>query len=533
MNIDSFIHLRHNFCSTINLPVASTSPRGKTRICRKSAMCSILLILLLVNITLSGTTKSHSKRQNDNRHLIGNFENSTCPFDIPEGLTEGKDIIFGYVTVPERHNRKDGRTIRLAVAVFPSFAEAPSKAPLVLCSTGPGTSAMEDFVPNFAGGNNPILSHCDAVVIELRGLHYSEPNLLCQERCDMMMSTLNKDLSAEQMMSQLVESIRLSHNRFKSDGVDVAAYNNVETASDIAMVMDALGYKKFNLFGNSAGTIIAQHVMRDYPERLRCVILSSPVPLGASAFESMVLNAIETLRRVFALYTSDEQFNATHPNLEAKFLRLLDKLNENPAKVPIQEQATGKTFKLMLNGNRLAQWLFMRMFWDSRFPDDLVRIIDADYTPLQQSSWAFLPMETFSYGLGNSIVLSEANESRPRKTVIPESYSVFASAVSAAGFGQEYIRRARQVWNVPILEPSAREMVKSDVPTLILCGQFDHVCPPRYGQILAKNLKNSYVYTFPGVAHSPIDSGPCAMSLTFAFLKDPTTAPDSSCIERY
>jgi len=30
------------------------------------------------------------------------------------------------------------------------------------------------------------------------------------------------------------------------------------------MIMTILGYDKFNIFGSSAGTMVAQHVMRDY-----------------------------------------------------------------------------------------------------------------------------------------------------------------------------------------------------------------------------------------------------------------------------
>ena len=50
---------------------------------------------------------------------------------------------------------------------------------------------------------------------------------------------------------------------------------------------------------------------------------------------------------------------------------------------------------------------------------------------------------------------------------------------------------------------------------------------------MAKGLSKAYLYTFPGVAHSPIDAGPCAISMAFDFLKDPTRAPDSSCIKQY
>ena len=38
----------------------------------------------------------------------------------------------------------------------------------------------------------------------------------------------------------------------------------------------------------------------------------------------------------------------------------------------------------------------------------------------------------------------------------------------------------------------------SDVPTLMLSGELDHVCPPDYARDLSKNLENAYLYVFPG-----------------------------------
>ena len=77
---------------------------------------------------------------------------------------------------------------------------------------------------------------------------------------------------------------------------------------------------KFNLIGNSAGTILAQDVMRDYPQRLRCVILSSPAPLGVGIFQHMIDNGVRTLQRVFKRFSEDKDFNAKYPTLKTDFL---------------------------------------------------------------------------------------------------------------------------------------------------------------------------------------------------------------------
>jgi hypothetical protein len=61
----------------------------------------------------------------------------------------------------------------------------------------------------------------------------------------------------------------------------------------------------------------------------------------------------------------------------------------------------------------------------------------------------------------------------------------------------------------------------------------DHVLPAAYIKDMASDLSNGYMYLFPGVAHSPIDAGPCAFMMAMEFLADPSKAPNSACMEQF
>jgi len=486
----------------------------------------IVFVVLILLIILTNCTQIQKVE-------IGKFEKSPCPLDLPEGLVEGENFIFGYVNVPEQHAHPEEQAIRLAVAIFPSYSDNPSPDPLVLNSGGPGDSNLEDFIPSLSGeAGKLLLEERDAVVIELRGLLHSEPNLVCQEIFDVQIDMLEQNLSAEKSIQRLLESIRASHDRFVNEGVNLSAFNNIENAADIAMVMTALGYDKFNLFGTSAGTILAQHVMRDYPGRLRSVILNAVVPLGRS-LHSMPANATEMLKHVFKLCAEDEACNEAFPNLEADFLNLLDRLNDNPVMVELQNPATGDTVNFVLNGDRLGQWLFSVMYANTQLPYTLNKIITGDYSPVRESADIFFPMYRFSYGLNYSIFCSEFVDYTPADVRIEGPYSTFMEGAASSWFGAKLMPHVREIWDVPMLDARAREPIKCDVPTLIFSGELDHVCPPHYAQQLADGLSNAYLYTFPGVAHSPIDAGPCAILMAKDFLNDPTRAPDSSCIENF
>ncbi len=490
------------------------------------SLCTIGSILLILILSTHSALAAETG--------VGTFREAPCPFELPEGVVQGENFIFGYVTVPEQHEHPEGPTIQIAVGIFPSRSENPNPDPLVLTAGGPGEDMMASFIPSFTGeGAELLLATRAAIGIAVRGTRYSKPDLLCQEIYDTKIPALGQNFSGEETMMREMKALRAAHDRFIAEGINLAAYNSVELAADVAMVVTALGYEKFNLFGNSGATLLTQHVMRYCPERLRSVILSSPAPVGVPIFEHGPANGVKTLQEVFQRFAADESANSAYPNLESRFLALLDTLNENPIELPIKNRSTGEDHTLLLNGYRLAQWLFMKMYGSPQYAVELGKIVSGDYTAVQTNPGILFPLHGFSHGLQYSIICSELANQPSEDIPTAESYSVFAEAASLLWFGPRAMKIACEIWDVPELSEEAREPVKCDVPTLILCGEFDHVCPPWYGELIAQNLSQAYVYTFPGVAHAPIDAGSLPILMLIQFLEDPTTEPDSSGIAEY
>jgi hypothetical protein len=86
-------------------------------------------------------------------------------------------------------------------------------------------------------------------------------------------------------------------------------------------------------------------------------------------------------------------------------------------------------------------------------------------------------------------------------------------------------------WPVEKADPAVRQPVISDIPTLILEGEFDPVTPPEYGQMVAEHLENSYFFEFPTIGHSVAVANECARNVAAAFITNPHTQPDASCRE--
>jgi hypothetical protein len=87
------------------------------------------------------------------------------------------------------------------------------------------------------------------------------------------------------------------------------------------------------------------------------------------------------------------------------------------------------------------------------------------------------------------------------------------------------------VLDVEQLDTFVDDPVVSDVPTLLLSGQFDPITPPVNAALAAETLSNSYNYVFPGSGHGVFLSNLCGTNIVLDFLEDPTQEPDASCID--
>jgi pimeloyl-ACP methyl ester carboxylesterase len=79
-------------------------------------------------------------------------------------------------------------------------------------------------------------------------------------------------------------------------------------------------------------------------------------------------------------------------------------------------------------------------------------------------------------------------------------------------------------------DPIENEPVVSDIPTLMLAGEYDPITPPFWAWQTAETLSTSYVYEFSGTGHAVIARGPCPGGLIRQFLANPYSTPNGSCV---
>ncbi len=481
---------------------------------------TIILIISLILIQCN---------QNNN---LGEFNKTTCPIKVSQELIESGKFSYGFMKVPELHSKPNGKTIELAIAIFKCKSDSATQEPLVLNTGGPGLSNMDNFIPEVSGDlGNLFLNNRDIVIIELRGLKYSKPNLFCPEIDNLQMYLVDKNLSVEETIDLYMDTLRVVYKRFSQQGVNLSAYNNYEIANDIVFVMKQLGYDAFSIFGSSFGTLVAQHLLLNHSEHLVSVVMNATVDINKGLY-GMHTNSIKMLDTIFEKCKNDKKYAVAFPDLKNRFLTLLENLNEHPDTIMVKYPADGNTYNVVLNGNKVAVWLFGEMYWNTQIPLTLHKLLSGDYSEIQERPGLIFPLHEFSNGLSLSIFLSEFPNIKDEYIPLDDEYSGFVKGVGTMLFTPYFLKQAQKVWSVGNVS-SANKSIVSDVPTLMLNGEMDHVISPSYVTELSKTLKNAYPYIFPGVAHSPIDVGACGIMMMKEFIDNPLKAPDSSCMSEF
>ncbi|MFQ3681055.1 alpha/beta hydrolase [Roseiflexus sp.] len=489
-------------------------------------VAALLIILLLTATALLTATPVRAASP------AGVFQPSACMFELPVGAVEGRDLECGWLQVPERHAQPDGPTIRLAVAIIKSRASNPKPDPLVMLQGGPGGSTIDTYTQIlFASGSRlrDMLDH-DIILFDQRGALYAEPSLVCQEQLELVERTIEQRLTYEESNQLSLEAAAACRQRLADERIDLSAFNSVENAADVAALARALGYEKINLYGVSYGTLLAQHVMRDHPDILRSVVLDAVVPTSVNYLVEAPRSQDRAYTELFNACAADAGCQAAYPNLEQSLITTIERLNREPARIPITDDETGRTYNAVLDGDSFANVIFQIMYASSFIPA-VPRIIDDatrnNFRVLERVLPIIVFDRTFSLGMHYSVICAEDADFSPEDAPIQE-VRPFIALDGRRGL-EGYLERCN-IWQVDQLEPVVDAPVVSDIPTLVLSGRFDPITPPEFGDIAARTLSRAYVYTFPDIGHGAVSASACADAILKAFLDNPAQRPDSSCI---
>ncbi|MYA50530.1 MAG: alpha/beta hydrolase [Chloroflexi bacterium] len=462
------------------------------------------------------------------------FREDSCPFSNQPG-TPLWAAVCGYLTVPADYDDPSAGTYEIAVAMFPATGERTSDVPVVYLEGGPGGNALEGL--DVSGGVilEPLNESRDVIVFDQRGAGFSEPALSCPEARELTRELIGQALPIAEENERWNEVLQTCRDRLVEEGVDLSLVNSAANAADVDRLRTALGHEQWDLYGSSYGTRLAQNVMRDFPNGVRRVVLDSSYPLEFDLFARLASGSERAFRLLLDSCAADAVCNEHYPDLEGTLIEAFDRLSASPEPGEASFSLDGERVDTLMTGERLA-WLVFEAFYQTDvipwLPEIITEAAQGNVEPANfMLSNSLINDAFFSLGMHLSTRCADQTSFTTKEAIAAsiEASPLFSRLQDPEGtYAQDAIDTCA-LWNVEPSPPVENEPVRSDIPTLILAGEFDPVTPPSSGMAVAANLSNATFVEFPAAGHGIVLEGDCAKSIINAFL-DGEDAPDTSCV---
>lgn len=471
----------------------------------------------------------------------GTFQPAACRFILPDEMREGVDVECGYLSVLEQRDPAGGRVIMLAGAIFHPPGGATHADPVVFLAGGPGVSALEPMRYQFEVMSEPIFAAGrELVVFDQRGVGLSRPALDCPAYDDLVVELVDREIDAQSISDEetgalVMDALRTCRGEL-AEVADLSAYNSAASAADVEDLRVALGYPEINLWGGSYGTRLALEVMRRYPTGLRSVVLDAVYPPDVDLYVQAPANFERALDRLFEACAENALCNSAHPDLRATFFDTVERLNATPVLLETEDPFTNEVRRTWLSGNSVLALTF-QLLYDSRLryllPEQLEAASHGDYRAFELAITGLVRMASIS---SRGMMLSVQCHEEIAFSSIGAFVAEAARHPAIAGMydnsllgGLAY--RACEAWDAGRAGATANEAVSSDVPTLLMAGEFDPITPPAWARRAAETLAHGFVYEYPGIGHGASGFSGCPQQMLTSFLEDPLVPPADACIE--
>ena len=315
-------------------------------------------------------------------------------------------------------------------------------------------------------------------------------------------------------------------------------YHSDYNARDIVNVLLALGYEANGIWW--ACRMARGWRWRScayYPARLRSVILDSRcirrkltfiwtrTSTGSAPCEKSSTPAPPA-------HACDERY----PQLDAAFYELYHRLNRQPLQSRFSPPGMDQELDIEISGYRLYDWLFSWLYTVrniKKIPRLIYETGAGDAEDALRNGFFYDGLAiSLSLGMHYTVQCQEEHISREER----DYASVIAAYPHLSGYlnyqveGSATLSRLCEMWRAKAQPMSANAPVKSDIPALLLSGQYDPITPAEYAAMAHEHLSAAYNFVLPHIGHGALRSHECAVAIGLAFIDAPLQEPDSGCI---
>lgn len=395
--------------------------------------------------------------------------------------------------VPENPAAPEGRRLELRLVLLKAAARKPLPDPVLFLAGGPGQSAVEAW-PLVRPALARLAQRRHVLLVDQRGTGQSNPL-----PCPLADWKEPADMTPEAARRQAADC----HAGVR-DRADTRFYATADYVRDLESVRAALGVAQFNVAGGSYGTRVGLEYLRRHPGAVRSLFIDSVVPPELALLQDHAGNLERALAATAARCTADVQCRERFGDMHATLHALRQQLRDRPRLETIADPVTFRPLQVPFNE--------LALLWVARF---------FSYAP---ESVALLPLLLHEAAQGRPQPLLAQVERLARalpgelmhgmelSVVCAEDADLLevqdADGDSLMGNGMLALLRAQcEAWPHGTRAADFKDPVVSDVPVLLLSGEYDPVTPPRYAAQVAKTLSRSRHLVAKGQGHTPMAQG--------------------------
>ncbi|MBT1451285.1 alpha/beta fold hydrolase [Glaciecola sp. XM2] len=481
------------------------------------------------------------------QQYVSDVTSLVCPFknDIDY---EPERVRCGFITVPENREAQDSRLIRVAFTHIVAQAriededaadeEEPlvvREDPVVYLTGGPG-AGMEFYVGRFL--EHDLTKTRDVYILNQRGIGDSE------ELCRYYSSTARENVvvgTFEEQQQESAQRMQACFETASARGVDLRGYNTVENAKDVRALRLALGFENWNVWGISYGSHLGQMLVNVDPEGIRALVLDAIVPNDLVDLMRLHRWIARNHRLIFD--ECERQGASICDGLEEAFYAAGDALLEEPLVVDALDKEIFPSGEVLVSPMLVAFAPFAMMYEQDGYPAlpavmrSLVDMVEGrDEQVFQGLVSGADVFSGISEGMGSAIRCNDGYMAAEASVAAEDLQEDFGFSQGAFSVASSQLMADTCV--AAGLAPLARDdyqLIETDIPTLIVNGDWDPITPPPLAKRIAPGFRAGKLIIVPYAGHGPTRSMPeCATQVMTDFFDDPTQNLDdldTSCLE--
>lgn len=444
------------------------------------------------------------------------FVDAPCDFPIVDDAVRER-LRCGTVSVPRDAAQPSEGTFEVAVVVKRSASPKAGMAPVLWLHGGPGGDQVQ-----YAGRSaTDVFPGRDVVAFDMRGGGRTGP-ALCQGMPDALVQHIRPALRGENPEPALNAALDACFAEVAAAGLKPEHFGTVRNVDDAEAIRAALGIERWAIYAPSYGTTVAAEYIARHPSVIESAVLDSLYP--PDAFVHSVREAQgRAIGRLLDECARDSVCAARFPGLDrAAADAAIAALESDPLPFHLDGQR-------YLADERMLRFALHGLFYDETsartlpwFLDAVVRrdgeaLATALGLPVMLADTSVTPDTGVAYlGLLATECRDRPRHHAPHQGPGPNWMTMFIGIPNG-------VCRAFPLGTAPRLP------IGTTAPILILSAGYDGFQPD--GDAVAAAIgPAAHAITIPYSAHGVRGAGECPRRLIADFIGDPSTLPDTACV---